>query len=152
MPDVDRSRPLIRDRGDLGKIRTPDFECDGRFRQVIEMNKLFRRLIGGAAEMPVQFCAPFSLAANIRGIEQLILDIYSDPTFARDLFDRITEELLVPWILRLQTEFLASLKIVKKMTIEEKIAFWREVMQYGQDRGIEFHIITWNLFVWGADG
>ncbi len=49
-------------------------------------------------------------------------------------------------------EFLASLKIVKKMTIEEKITFWQEVMQYGHDRGIEFHIITWNIFVWGADG
>jgi uroporphyrinogen-III decarboxylase len=105
MPDVDRSRPLIRDRGDLKKIRTPDFENDGRFRQVIAMNKLLQRLIGGAADQPVQFCAPFSLAANIRGIEQLILDIYSAPRFARELFDRITEELLAPWILRLQAEF-----------------------------------------------
>lgn len=49
-------------------------------------------------------------------------------------------------------EFLASLKIVKKMTIEEKIAFWQEVMQYAHERGIEFHMITWNIFVWGADG
>ena len=49
-------------------------------------------------------------------------------------------------------EFLASLKIIKRMTIEEKITFWREVMQYAHDRGIEFHIITWNIFVWGADG
>ena len=105
MPDVDRSRPLIRDWDDLNKIRTPDFDSDGRFRQVIEMNRLFRSLIGGGAEIPLQFCAPFSLAGNIRGIEQLILDIYSAPDFARDLFDRITEELLAPWILRLQTEF-----------------------------------------------
>ena len=108
MPDVDRSRPLIRDRDDLNKVQTPDFESDGRFRQVIEMNKLFRSLIGPGADTTIRFCAPFSLAANIRGIEQLILDIYSDPTFARDLFDRITEELLVPWILRLQSEFPAA--------------------------------------------
>ena len=108
MPDVDRSRPLIRDRDDLNKIRTPDFESDGRFRQVIEMNKLFRSLIGPGVDATVRFCAPFSLAANIRGIEQLILDIYSAPQFARDLFDRITEELLAPWIQRLQTEFPAA--------------------------------------------
>jgi [methyl-Co(III) methanol-specific corrinoid protein]:coenzyme M methyltransferase len=111
MPDVDRSRPLIRDRADLYKIRTPDFESDGRFRQVIEMNKLFRSLIGPGSVTTVQFCAPFSLAANIRGIEQLILDIYSAPDFARDLFDRITEELLAPWILRLQKEFPAAQSI-----------------------------------------
>jgi hypothetical protein len=49
------------------------------------------------------------------------------------------------------SEFLASMKIVKKMTIEEKIEFWREVMQYAHNRGIEFHIITWNIFVWGAE-
>jgi len=108
MPDVDRSRPLIRDRGDLRKIRTPDVENDGRLRQVIEMNKLFHSLIGPGADATLQFCAPFSLAANIRGIEQLILDIYTAPDFARDLFDRITEKLLAPWILQLQTEFPAA--------------------------------------------
>ena len=49
-------------------------------------------------------------------------------------------------------DILKNLKTIKKISIEEKIAFWREVMQYAHDRGIEFHIITWNIFVWGADG
>lgn len=49
-------------------------------------------------------------------------------------------------------EILKSLKTVKTMTIQEKIAFWRKVMQYGHDRGIEFHIITWNIYVWAVDG
>jgi len=105
MPDVDRTRPLIRDRDDLKKIRTPDFETQGRFAHVIEMNRLFRKLIGGETEITLRFCAPFSLAANIRGFEQLIMDMLTDPAFARDLFDRIVEELLVPWILRLEKEF-----------------------------------------------
>ena len=105
MPDVDRTRPLIRGRDDLKKIRTPDFDFQGRFAQVIEMNHLFRKLIGGESEPTLNFCAPFSLAANIRGFEQLIMDLYSDPGFARTLFDRITEELLAPWILRLKKEF-----------------------------------------------
>lgn len=47
-------------------------------------------------------------------------------------------------------DMLDNLKTIKKMTIEEKIAFWREVMQYAHDRGIEFHIITWNIYVSGA--
>jgi len=105
MPDVDRRRPLIRDRDDLKKIRTPDFDVEGRFAQVIEMNHIFCKLIGGETEPALNFCAPFSLAANIRGYEQLIMDIYSDPDFTRTLFDRITEELLAPWILRLKKEF-----------------------------------------------
>ncbi|MEX1349859.1 MAG: uroporphyrinogen decarboxylase family protein [Desulfobacterales bacterium] len=105
MPDVDRTRPLVRDRDDLKKIRTPDFDTQGRFAHVIEMNKLFRKLIGGETEVSLQFCAPFSLAANIRGFEQLIMDMYTDPDFVRNLFGRIVEELLIPWILRLKKEF-----------------------------------------------
>ena len=105
MPDVDRTRPLIRDRDDLKKIRTPDFDSQGRFAHVIEANKQFRQLIGRQTETTLRFCAPFSLAANIRGIEQVLMDIYFDPDFARSIFDRITEEILVPWILRLIKEF-----------------------------------------------
>jgi hypothetical protein len=47
---------------------------------------------------------------------------------------------------------LANLETLKKITIEEKIKFWREVMQYAHDRGIEVYLFTWNIFVWGADG
>ena len=111
MPDVDRTKPLIRDRDDLKKIKTPNFDADGRFANVVEMNRVFRQLLGGQTEITLRFCAPFSLASNIRGIEQLILDIYSDPDFARNLFDRIVEDLLAPWILRLKKEFPAAKSI-----------------------------------------
>lgn len=49
-------------------------------------------------------------------------------------------------------EILENLETVKKISIQEKITFWREVMQYGHDRGIEFHFITWNIFSWAAEG
>ena len=47
---------------------------------------------------------------------------------------------------------LTHLETLKKMTVEEKIAFWRQVMQYAHDRGIEVYLFTWNIFVWGAEG
>jgi len=97
MPDVDRSKPLIRDRADLGRIRTPDFETAGRFQQVIRMKTLFRELTG--LEPTLSFCAPFSLAANLRGIERLLIDMYEDPEFARGLMEAVTEKVLAPWIL-----------------------------------------------------
>jgi uroporphyrinogen-III decarboxylase len=97
MPDVDRTRPLVRDRSDLARIRTPDFESAGRFRQVIRMNSIFKELTG--LEPTLSFCAPFSLAANLRGIERLILDLYEDPEFARGLMQAVTDEVLAPWIL-----------------------------------------------------
>jgi hypothetical protein len=49
-------------------------------------------------------------------------------------------------------EMLQNVEVVKKITIDEKIQFWRKVMQYAQDRGIEVYLITWNIFVWGAEG
>ena len=39
-----------------------------------------------------------------------------------------------------------------KMTMDEKIAFWREVMRYGKDRHVDFYVVTWNIFVKGTDG
>lgn len=40
----------------------------------------------------------------------------------------------------------------KTMTIDEKIAFWREVMKYAHSRGFEFLLFNWNVFTYGATG
>ena len=47
---------------------------------------------------------------------------------------------------------LANVEVLKKMTIDDKIAFWRAVMKYGKERNVRFYIITWNVFVNGAEG
>jgi hypothetical protein len=49
-------------------------------------------------------------------------------------------------------ETLAHLVTLKKMPIQEKVRFWREVMQYAHNRGIEVYLFTWNIFTWGAEG
>lgn len=50
-----------------------------------------------------------------------------------------------PWMLE-------SHEIVKRITIDEKIAFWREVMDHAHDRGIEVYWFTWNVFTNGTNG
>lgn len=94
MPDIDRAAPLIRDRADLSHIRTPDFDSQPACQRVLEMYAHFRRLTG--IEPGLSFCAPFTLATNLRGIEPFLLDMCTDPEFARDLLARITEEVLAP--------------------------------------------------------
>jgi hypothetical protein len=47
---------------------------------------------------------------------------------------------------------LAGKQVVKPFSIEQKIDFWRRVMQYAHDRNIAFHVITWNIFTYGVDG
>lgn len=40
----------------------------------------------------------------------------------------------------------------KKMTIDDKIDFWRKVMKYAHHRGFDFLLFNWNIFTYGADG
>jgi hypothetical protein len=47
---------------------------------------------------------------------------------------------------------LTRTETLKKMTITDKIGFWREVMRYAHDRGIEVYWFTWNIFTFGAEG
>ena len=47
---------------------------------------------------------------------------------------------------------LADHEVVKRLTIDEKIAFWRWVMRHAADRGIQVYFFTWNVFTWGAEG
>jgi hypothetical protein len=44
----------------------------------------------------------------------------------------------------------ATLVTIKKMTIEEKIAFWRNVMEYAAERCIGVYIFTWNIYTYGT--
>ncbi len=52
----------------------------------------------------------------------------------------------------LNPELLDNHEIVKKITIKEKIGFWRKVMEYANDRGIEVYFFTWNIFTYGEQG
>ncbi len=45
-----------------------------------------------------------------------------------------------------------NLKVVKRMTMDEKIAFWRRVMRHAKDRGIDVYFITWNVLTNGTQG
>jgi len=42
--------------------------------------------------------------------------------------------------------------VIKTMTIDQKIEFWRNVMAYAKSRGFTFYLFNWNLFTDGAEG
>lgn len=109
MPDIDRSQQLIRDNADLGLVKTPNFETAGRFRRVIDMLAIYQELTG--LEPTLDFCAPFSLAANLCGIERLLVAIYQEPAFARELLERLTGEVLAPWIAYWKAHFPGATKV-----------------------------------------
>lgn len=49
-------------------------------------------------------------------------------------------------------EILKNAEVVREMTIDDKIDFWRKVMTYGKSRNIDFYFITWNIFTDGTFG
>ncbi len=145
MPDVDRSHPLIQSRSDLKRLTTPDFDRAGRCAMVVETYRQFERLTGIAPG--VWFCAPFSLAANIRGISDLIMDICLNPEFARDLFDFITDDLLIPWIAYLTehlpnapsiagADAMASLPVINEKIMAEWIVPYIEKLRHAFGPGL----------------
>ena len=46
----------------------------------------------------------------------------------------------------------ANFKVVKKISLDDKIAFWTRVFNLAEDRGIEIHIFHWNIYTFGAKG
>lgn len=49
-------------------------------------------------------------------------------------------------------EIVNNYEIVKRISIDDKIKFWQDVMQYAKDRNISFYIITWNIYTYGTNG
>jgi hypothetical protein len=45
-----------------------------------------------------------------------------------------------------------NLETVKKITMDEKIVFWRQVMAYGKSRNVDIYFVTWNIFDYGIGG
>ena len=45
-----------------------------------------------------------------------------------------------------------TIELIKKMTIDEKIAHWQKVFDHAEDRGLEIYLFSWNVFTHGATG
>ncbi len=46
----------------------------------------------------------------------------------------------------------ANFKVVKRISLDDKISFWTRVFNLAEDRGIEVHIFHWNIYTFGAKG
>ena len=46
----------------------------------------------------------------------------------------------------------AVVRVVREMTLDEKIAHWQRVFDHAERRGIEIYIFHWNIYVFGAGG
>lgn len=102
IPDIDRVEPLIKQPGDLAKLTPPDPYSSGRMPFVLDSNRRYVELTGLAPNLT--YCAPLSLAIQVRGYTNLITDIYKRPSFVHELLTFLTEQVLIPWINILRKE------------------------------------------------
>ncbi len=89
---------------------------------------------------------PFPSMVKVPGYEDVALD---------DVHRSTTEwkENYHPWGIGFDApEIVDNYEVLKKITIDEKIEFWKRVMAYAKSRNVKFYIITWNIFVNGTDG
>ena len=102
IPDSDRTRPLISKPSDLDRITPPDPYKSGRMPWILQVNKTFLEMTGKLER--AYFTAPFSLAVNIRGYENLVDDMFERPGFVHRLFKFLCDDVITPYIEVMRSE------------------------------------------------
>ena len=102
IPDVDRTKPLIKSPSDLDRITPPDPYKSGRMPWLLEVNKYYLEMTGKLER--IYFTSPFSLAVNIRGYENLICDMAETPGFVHRLFQFLCDDVIAPFVETMRSE------------------------------------------------
>lgn len=86
-PAIDETHALLADKSHLLKLKDPDPYAQGRMLDRIQGVALFRERLGDIKAVEGWVEGPCAEAADLRGINTLLMDFYDDPGFIRDLFE-----------------------------------------------------------------
>ncbi len=86
-PAVIESQALLADKSKLAVLKIPDPSAGGRMLDRIRAAALFKHKVGGRKLIEGWVEGPCAEAADLRGINTLMLDFFDDSLFVRDLFD-----------------------------------------------------------------
>ncbi len=90
-PALDESNALLRDKRRLAALSVPDPLSAPRMSNGIEAVALLKERVGKERLIEAWIEGPCADAADLRGLNTLMLDFYDDPDFVRDLFDFVVE-------------------------------------------------------------
>lgn len=94
-PAIDEGRALLADQTALVQMKIPDPLGGGRMHDRVRAAALFKQRVGADKLIEGWIEGPCALAADLRGINTLMLDFYDDPGFVRDVFAFAVEVALV---------------------------------------------------------
>jgi MtaA/CmuA family methyltransferase len=93
-PAIIEARARLADKGDLAKLDFPDPLGGGRMHDRVKAIALFKERIDGEKLIEGWVEGPCAEAADLRGINTLMLDFFDDPGFVGDLFEFIVKNAL----------------------------------------------------------
>lgn len=82
---------LLSDKSQLARLKIPDPLAGGRMHNGIKALALFKQKLSGEKWIEGWVEGPCAEGADLRGINNLMLDFFDDPPFVRDLFDFVIE-------------------------------------------------------------
>ena len=85
-PAIVEEQARLADKAGLARLEPPDPHGGGRMTDRIRAAALFRERCGGRLLIEGWVEGPCAEAADLRGINTLMLDFFDDPGFVRDLF------------------------------------------------------------------
>ncbi|HXK60673.1 MAG TPA: uroporphyrinogen decarboxylase family protein [Acidobacteriota bacterium] len=90
-PAIVETQALLLDKSVLLGLKVPDISGPGRMHDRVKAAELFRKEIGHEKLIEGWVEGPCAQAADLRGINNLMLDFFDDPGFVRDLFTFVVE-------------------------------------------------------------
>ena len=85
------SDALLADKSKLSRLAVPEPLGGGRMHEAVRAVELMKQRVGGEKAVMGWVEGPCAEAADLRGINTLMLDLYDDPAFVRDLFEFVVE-------------------------------------------------------------
>ncbi|MEF9983031.1 MAG: uroporphyrinogen decarboxylase family protein [Oscillospiraceae bacterium] len=83
--------PLVKQYDDMKKIKPVDPFTSGRLPLILNALQIIRKEIGNEVDVSTDIAGPISVAAAIRGTENLMRDFRKNPKFAHELLQIITD-------------------------------------------------------------
>lgn len=90
-PAIVEEEALLLDKSRLSTLKIPDPLGGGRMYDRVKAAALFKEKAGADKLIEGWIEGPCAEAADLRGINNLMLDFYDDPTFVTDLFEFVVE-------------------------------------------------------------
>jgi MtaA/CmuA family methyltransferase len=84
---------VITDKDSLKKLEVPDVHQDYRIKSAVASAQRLIDHFGNEKYFYCTIVAPFTLAAEIRGVENILRDIYKNPSLVKDILEFTTEVL-----------------------------------------------------------